>query len=281
MWILDDDKALLKFKLTTGVDIKRNGFEIYNITVPKEYNSTRLEFPEGLIAIRLHECTWLSNTVKEIVFPKSLCNCSFGYNMYKGMEYVSFGDIFSLGEGSFCRSKLRRVDFDSIQKIGDQCFSDCKELKSFDFSRLTGECLVGMAAFCASGIEDIDTGELTNVSFGESCFQSCNNLKSVHLTNGNTYGKNCFYGCENLSSVIIDETAGLGWYCFHDCKSLTNVIIKDYNNMVRRTGIFKGCDNAVIHVYNCNESPSKEDLEYSYGVPISNIIMHSEKYKDD
>lgn len=277
----DLELSVLKYKLITEVDLKVSMHELFGLNIPKECNLTRLEIPDGIVTIDLRMNNWESDTIKEVIFPKLLSRCSFNLSANRSIEYASFGKVNYLGDFTFYKSHLRKIDFDNIGDIGEQCFCDCTCLKSFDFSKLRNSSVVKSYAFSNSGITSIDTGNLSKVTFSASCFSSCNHLKEVRLRSDCRYNNNCFTSCNCLESVIIDKGAIIGTYCFSSCKALKTVIIKDYNTVKQCRGLFEDCGMVIIHLYNCKEKLNATNINYMFGLTKEHIVVHSEEFKDD
>lgn len=88
----------------------------------------------------------------------------------------------------------------SLMTIGDEAFSDCKELTSISIPE---------------GV----------ISIGNSTFSGCEALTSISIPEGVTsIGNSTFYGCEALTSISIPEgVTSIGNSAFAGCKNLTKI----------------------------------------------------------
>ncbi len=93
----------------------------------------------------------------------------------------------------------------SVKKIENKAFYDCKELKSIDIPNSVTN--IGNYAFS-------DCGSLTSIEIpssvteiGDAAFQGCDSLISIEIPDSVTeIGRYAFYGCHNLISIKIPNT---------------------------------------------------------------------------
>ena len=62
--------------------------------------------------------------------------------------------------------------------LGDNAFSDCKELKHVTFANGSGLKTIGMYCFFESGLEEIAIPSSVT-TIGDHAFSSCKNLRKV------------------------------------------------------------------------------------------------------
>ena len=132
----------------------------------------------------------------------------------------------------FACSDLRSITIPrSVKTIGTQLFCGCYELSEIQVSEENpnyhskGNCIIDtekrevIAGCHASEIPEGVT------SIGETAFQFCPRLISIHIPDGVTsIGQNAFSNCELLESVRLpDSLTSLGDSVFSQCSSLTQI----------------------------------------------------------
>lgn len=164
-----------------------------------------------------------------------------------GQGVLLFADnIETINAGAFNKNdKLKTIDLSPyIKTIGDDAFSDCKNLEKVSFSRwcnletigknafknntrLSGFTFpaslksVGDYAFSGCNIQEFNyTGK--NIKLGTGALKDCKNLATVNFNEGEAeIGDNCFDGCEALSKVDLPtKSPRIGSYAFKGCSSL-------------------------------------------------------------
>ena len=100
----------------------------------------------------------------------------------------------------------------SVETIGDNCFSECSSLETVTFE---------------------ESSNLSTIPY--SCFSSCTSLTSINIPNGvGTVGDNCFYSCTSLTTITIPSSVGsLGTYCFSGCALLETVTFEESSNLTQ------------------------------------------------
>lgn len=125
-----------------------------------------------------------------------------------------------------------------LEKIGDYCFSDCRNLNSISLgqSETTGAYCLGAYAFrncekitsldwLTAGLGKLKVDDVTQPAFGEGCFQG-SGVVALDYANEDVTSlpKNCFRNTKLASlSEIGSIVASLGEYCFAECISLTDI----------------------------------------------------------
>lgn len=153
---------------------------------------------------------------------------------------------------------------DSITKIDDYMFANCKSLTSVTFSENGNLTKIGVCAFKNCKKLKSITFPDSVTSIGAYAFEG-SGLESITVTNGVTsiYGGE-FIGCTELTSVIIqDGVTSLGDLMFRDCSKLTSIVIPD---SVTEIGVstFKNCSSLSAVYY----GGTKSDWN---GISISNV----------
>ena len=186
-----DDYAFSGCIRLTGIDlkeVKHLGYGLFegctnlkSITIPKSVNST--------------DCTYSgvgplgSSSIETVVFEKGIENipdniCSGASNI-KEVTIPEKDDItegYMIGNGAFKGTALTSVTLpNSVTKIGEEAFLDCKSLTAIAFS--------------------------SNVkSIGKCAFYGCIRLKGIDLKKVEKLGYRLFEGCTNLKSITIPKT---------------------------------------------------------------------------
>ena len=136
-------------------------------------------------------------------------------------------------------SQLRK-----ITSIGDDAFSDCRNLKNVHIASSVTR--IGEGAFRdCSGLEDIHIPNSVTI-IGQSAFSHCNSLTSVNIPSSVTsIEKQAFSLCSSLTSVNIPSSVtSIGERAFQDCSSLISVNIP---GSVTRIGgsAFSSCSSLI------------------------------------
>ncbi len=136
-------------------------------------------------------------------------------------------------------SQLRK-----ITSIGDDAFSDCRNLKNVHIASSVTR--IGEGAFRdCSGLEDIHIPNSVTI-IGQSAFSHCNSLTSVNIPSSVTsIEKQAFSLCSSLTSVNIPSSVtSIGEGAFSFCSSLISVNIP---GSVTRIGgsAFSSCSSLI------------------------------------
>lgn len=173
-------------------------------TISKEafYHSAiqSIHLPKNLKQIGI--MAFAGNELKNIVIPnktKKLGDYSFR-NCKELTEVTLPESVTKIPSGIFegCCS-LKTVNAPNVDTVCEHAFYDCKNLKTFDFSKLQSlECM----AFAYTNIrEAIFSDRLVNL--GEAIFSSCNNLQTVDMKacKIRKIPRQCFCFCDRLKNV--------------------------------------------------------------------------------
>lgn len=173
-------------------------------TINKEafYNSgiENIHLPEGLKQIGT--MAFAKNGLKNIVIPNKIKKLGdYAFRNCEELTEVTLPEsVTKIPSGIFegCYS-LKTVNAPNVDTVCDHAFYDCKNLKTFDFSKLQSlECM----AFAYTNIrEAIFSDRLVNL--GEAIFSSCNNLQTVDMKacKIRKIPRQCFCFCDRLKNV--------------------------------------------------------------------------------
>jgi hypothetical protein len=107
----------------------------------------------------------------------------------------------------------------SVQAIGENCFSKCESLKSFVFEgSLLREC--GAGVFAYSGIERIDVSVFVRIGKPKGIFQFTCLRRAVIPAQVEVCHRRCFLGCGKLEDVEFEAESHLRVIereCFRGC----------------------------------------------------------------
>lgn len=294
--MIDLEKSILKYKLTTGIDLEvtKTGV-LHKITIPSSYISETLELPSFIRSINLHSCNCNTNSIRKVILPKKLTKCNdFDIMNWHSIKSVSLGSVNTIGTDfvSMCES-LKTFDFDIVSTISDYAFQDCFNLEEFDFSKIKEKGTVGIQAFesCIHLSELKGLDKCKNVVFRDNCFQCCHGITKVHLSGNCTFNYRCFYECKNLEEIEIDNGVLLHERCFEACTGLKHVIIKDVGSVLGLSNLFLNCPKETrFELWN---SPSMVDasiytgtllgrplIEHGELFKFENIVVHTESYHE-
>lgn len=132
--------------------------------------------------------------------------------------------VTEIREAAFKNSKIISVKVpDSVTKIGNACFEDCKYLKQARLGK-----------------------RVKNLS--HYLFHRCSKLEKVSMNR--KFAEipiSCFSGCTKLKSVgSLTITRGVDYHAFYNCKSLTSKITIEKTAKFISTEAFKNCKKAKI-----------------------------------
>lgn len=148
---------------------------------------------------------------------------------------------------------------DSVEKIGESAFADCKKLKEIILSDNLTE--LGCQAFsgCTS-LTSINVPEgVTDLDYDTFC--GCTKLKSVDLPYSlETIYESVFSGCTSLESIDIPAVKSIGENVFSGCTNLKRVSLPDEIESLGDNGedsdVFDGCSKVIVEY---------DGKEYRYG----------------
>ena len=165
---------------------------------------------------------------------------------YKVPDAVSF-TLTEISEGAFWGSPtLQTIAIpDTVKKIGDHAFAECKMLKSILLP--VGLTSLGEEAFRGdSSLEEITIpAGVTTINPGT--FQNCEKLKKVNMTNDmKIIGNRAFQGCKSLVDFVVPgNVTTIGDQAFANCEALHQITIPMRTTSIG-SGVFTGTKVTVL-----------------------------------
>ena len=150
------------------------------------------------------------------------------------VSHVTFGassSLKSIGRGAFFLCAFEEITIpDSVEEIGDLCFSDCSKLSRVRFGRSSSLKRIGPRAFhcrrdSACPLTEIRIPRSVEILCDE-CFRDCRALSKVIFDEGSllkNIGVSAFLSCPLVSIRIPDSVEVLDTQCFSYCDQLSSV----------------------------------------------------------
>ena len=162
----------------------------------------------------------------------------------------------------YCLS-LTDVNMPYVTKIGEACFADCPNLKTFSAERLE---VIGDNAFAPSDDENAVSGAGFATVYmpalreiGEYGFYGCVYLTEIDLSNVTKIGGAAFAACQSLQRVVLSENlTDIEDLTFYACLALTDI---DLSHVVR------------IGMGAFYDAPHAEHLDLSSAVEIGSMAF--------
>lgn len=206
---------------------------------------------------------------------KVICGSAFdGSNT----QYVNMGTgVVAIGERAFskCNSLKEVILNDKLTTVGDDAFSECKNLEKLSFGKGVeyigeGACLncsklksvvlpdslthIGGGAFSdCTALTEVKTGTGLK-SIGYAAFSDCGSLESITIPSSLTsLADSAFAGCDSLKSVNIPEhITRINSATFTYCSELSSVVISE-NLMIVDYAVFNNCNKLKTVYYKGTE----------------------------
>lgn len=176
---------------------------------------------------------------------------------------IEGNNLKEIGKRAFAETSIKKLVFpDSLQKIGDEAFSECDILSKVDFAGENIE--IGNAAFyrCFSleqvlspnGLKTIGNKAFfkceylteidlsTTEKIGDFAFGGCYALSGDIELSATSIGERAFIACKNILSIKAVNTHTVGAYAFSDCESLHSIELSDKLTIIPDS-CFEGCEN--------------------------------------
>ena len=188
--------------------------------VEKILNGYELEYQDFRVFIKKYRAKVLKylGADRDVVIPAK----------FDGARVTAISDSAFSGNENLIAIKLPK----SIDRIGDNAFSNCQSLAAIDFS-LNDEATISYEG----GMRHI----------GASAFKGCKSLREIEIQDSVTFiGEEAFCGCVSLSNFSFPAKATVvGKGLFKDCLSLSGDVL--HNNVVEiRDKAFLGCPNLKV-----------------------------------
>ena len=145
-----------------------------------------------------------------------------------GKGVITFdGEITELEEEAFMGDAIKSITLpNSITKIGDYAFQNCRQLVSITLPNSIAS--IPLCAFegCTNLKDVIIPNSVTKIY--ESAFAACSGLVNIIIPNNVTFiGQSAFNGCSSITSITIpSNVTTICMYAFLDCGSLESVYCK-------------------------------------------------------
>lgn len=207
------------------------------------------------------------NNLKCISLPNKIETISEG--LFEGCFALktvnNLSNVKEIESSAFSGSAIENISFDSLQKIGDNAFRCCSELKEIHLP--TTLLSIGEEAFSCDNFEEIKIpNSVTEI--GYMAFYS-NNFKSITIPNsvtdlGTSVFHDCIYledadiqcdctsqsmfsGCSSLESVIFNEKIqSIKDYAFYGCSSLSEIKLPSKLKYVERSAFANTAINSLV-----------------------------------
>lgn len=181
--------------------------------------------------------------------------------------------IKEIGDNVFYNSDLEEIILpDSLEKIGDCAFHDCKKLKKIKIPDTVNN--IGVACFCyCVKLESVNIPKHLKV-ISNQCFYNCSSLLKIDIPDSVTeLGLASFSNCKELREIIIPGSVkSLGNSCFQNCLNLNKVILSD--NLINiPDACFAGCNLSEIIIPDSVTKIGK--IAFSDNKNIANIKIGS------
>ncbi len=161
---------------------------------------------------------------------------------FKG-EFKLLNSVKKIGQHAFQDCKgLTNIEFPSnVTEIGDYAFDDCKGLTNLVIPSNISS--IGSHAFSGcSGLTNVEIQVPTNVKFSSYVFSGCKKLKSFEIPPHITKLPDGFFSnCPNFENFEIPSyITSIGKYAFSNCSGMTYVIIPKSVTAIGN-GAFSSC----------------------------------------
>lgn len=171
--------------------------------------------------------------------------------------YVDGLMVTTLGSGLFENSSVEVVVIpDSVMRIEDNCFKNCKKLKTIIIPE--GVTFLGAHAF--DGCESLNQLDipLGVTRIGAGCFANCTSLSTVNLPSYLEVLEEDTFRNSAITSAKLYTTFEIHAHAFADCPNLTVVTIGAITKSIDNTA-FDGSENVVINT-------TENSCAWKYGV---------------
>lgn len=241
--------------------------------------------------------------IKSIIFNPSGSSLTVGDNAFQGCTNLAVfhcpSDLISLGKNVFngC-NLLRDIVIGAITYAGDYAFAGTQisrvfiNTQSFEFTPgLFDKCdkldsiinnakvtKVGAFAFrgCVGLTSLVFSSDVKDMTFGESSFDGCSNLFTLHLPSDTaSVENNAFNGCTSLCDLIIGTITSIGMNSFTNT-NISQIFINNQEDSVIPSGVFSGCAQLETAVF-ANKVSGIEDNAFAYCRKLVGLSIYSNK----
>ena len=178
-------------------------------------------------------------------------------------------------------SNLQSVKVFGVVSVGEECFSGCSALETFEADKFTS---IGQKAFygCTS-LEKIQIKEGID-SIGKSAFEGCKSLTDVVIeTRIVTIEKRVFYGCEKLQNVELPICVRkINQEAFGKCSSLKSIVLPENISYVglgnfTTTDIYWKGDEVTLQTPEEGETEFFEQVTGTMFIPAGSAFWQKQK----
>ena len=149
-------------------------------------------------------CIYNADNIVKIIFPngkEKITAADLPANLTSLKEVVLPPSVKEIGRDAFEYSRLEKINLENVEKIGENAFYKCKNLKE---AKLSSVKEIGNYAFENAGLEKISLENVEKIGYG--AFNKCKNLKEVVLPSVKEIENYAFYECENLKEVVLPSS---------------------------------------------------------------------------
>ncbi len=178
--------------------------------------------------------------LKSIILPKNITylpdECFRGC---KNLDIILDENIIELGNGVF-QDCLKLSTYPSqVEKVGSNCFKNCRSLKTVLLNEKIDELKEGTFDGCVN-LTSINYNNDQKIRINKKVFRNCKSLTSIPNFIAN-FSDQAFENCEGLTKInIIDST--IPFACFRGC---TNLVTIHNQDKIFNLGAFafSGCES--------------------------------------
>ena len=135
------------------------------------------------------------------------------------LKHISGKNVISIESNVFAGlQNLMRVDFPTVEFIGDSCFFDCQKLRLADIPKVIS---IGEQAFSGTIITEANFPQAEIID--KEAFRNCQSLKKADLRNAQYIGDFAFNDCLNLISLDLPQAGSIGNRAFYNCRKIEEI----------------------------------------------------------
>ena len=196
-------------------------------------------------------------------------------------QWILKADNLTFNEKYKEYSNLQSVKVFGVVSVGEECFSGCSALETFEADKFTS---IGQKAFygCTS-LEKIQIKEGID-SIGKSAFEGCKSLTDVVIeTRIITIEKRVFYGCEKLQNVELPICVRkINQEAFGNCSSLKSIVLPENISYVglgnfTTTDIYWKGDEVTLQTPEEGEAEFFEQVTGTMFIPTGSAFWQKQK----
>ena len=196
-------------------------------------------------------------------------------------QWILKADNLTFNEKYKEYSNLQSVKVFGVVSVGEECFSGCSALETFEADKFTS---IGQKAFygCTS-LEKIQIKEGID-SIGKSAFEGCKSLTDVVIeTRITTIEKRVFYGCEKLQNVELPICVRkINQEAFGNCSSLKSIVLPENISYVglgnlTTTDIYWKGNEVTLQTPEEGEAEFFEQVTGTMFIPTGSVFWQKQK----